>query len=83
MADFLYQSQMAGLNTTPQISSDVVQTSKLVGLVLDSNLWFADMINDTCRVCFFKLSKLQSIRHFLSFDTKIMLVKSFIISRFD
>ena len=52
----LYQSQIADLNTALQISSDVVQTSKLLGVVLDSNLCFADMINDTCRVCFFKLS---------------------------
>ena len=65
------------------ISSDVVQTSKLLGVVLDSNLCFADMINNACRVCFFKLINLQSIRHFLLFDTKIMLLKSFITSCFD
>ena len=73
---------MADLNTDLQISPDAVQTSKLLGVVLDSNPYFADMINNTCRVCFFKLSKLQSIRH-SSFDTKNMLVKSFIISCLD
>ena len=41
------------------------------------------MINNACRECFFKLSKLQNICHFCLFDTKIMLVKSFIISRLD
>ena len=65
------------------ISSDVVQTSKLLGVVLDCNLCFADMINNACRVCFFKLINLQSIRHFLLFDTKYMLLKSFITSCFD
>ena len=44
----LYQSQMADLNAALQISSDVLQTSKLLGVVLDSNQCFADMINDTC-----------------------------------
>ena len=41
---YLYQSQMTDFNTAQQISSDVVQTSKLLGVVLDSNLCFADMI---------------------------------------
>ena len=74
----LYQSQIPDLNTALQITSDVLHTSKLLGVVLDSNLCFADMINNTRRICFFKLSKLQSIRHFLSSDTEILLVKSFI-----
>ena len=60
----LYQSQMADLNTALQISSDVVQTFEGLSVVLDSILCFADMINNTCRVCFFKLSNLQSTRHF-------------------
>ena len=44
---------------------------------------FALMINETCKICYFKLTKLRNLRHYLSQEIKIMLVKCFIISRLD
>ena len=41
------------------------------------------MVTETCKICFFKLLKLGSLRVFLSQKHKIMLSKSLIISRLD
>ena len=41
------------------------------------------MITETCKIFYFKLTKLRNLRSFLSYDHKIILVKTFIISRID
>ena len=41
------------------------------------------MITETCGICCFKLTKLHNLWSFLSYDHKIMLVKTFIISCID
>ena len=61
----------------------LLETSKILEVHLDRNLCFSSMINKTCRVCYFKLHKLNNLRHFSSQDTKLMLVKYYIISRLD
>ena len=42
----------------------------------EDQLYFNDMVNDTCKTSFFKLSILKNLWHFLSHDMKIMLEKS-------
>ena len=79
----VYQSQVMQLKSALHINCDPMETSKILGVLLDSRLCFSDMVNETCRVCYFKLSKLKNLRHFLSQDIKIMLVKCFIISKLD
>ena len=55
----------------------------MLGVVLDQSLSLDHMITETCKTCYFKLTKLHNLQSFLSYDHKIMLVKTFIISRID
>ena len=55
----------------------------MLGVALDQSLSLDHMITETCRICYFKLTKLRNLRSFLSYDHKIMLVKTYIISRID
>ena len=41
------------------------------------------MITETCSICYFKLTKRCNLQSFLSYNYKIMSVKTFIISRID
>ena len=55
----------------------------MLGVVWDQSLSLDHMITETYRICYFKLTKLCNLWSFLSYDHKIMLVKTFIISRID
>ena len=55
----------------------------MLGVVLDQSLPLNHMRTETCRICYFKLTKLCNLQLFLSYDNKIMLVKTFTISRID
>ena len=58
-------------------------SAKLLGVHLEQTLPLEHMVTETCKICFFKLLKLRNLRVFLSQKHKIMLIKSFIISRLD
>ena len=78
-----YDTKIFEMNNILGFEPSSLSVAKLLGVVLDQSLSFENMINETCRVCFFKLAKLRNLRSFLSFDYKLMLVKSFVISRID
>ena len=79
----VHQSPISRLHKILKVGSDIVYSSKILGVILDNQLYFNHMVNDTCKTCFFQFSKLKNLRHFLSHDMKIMLVKSLVISRLD
>ena len=79
----MYQTQIVQLKASLHVDCNLLETSKILGVHLDSNLCFSSMINETCCVCYFNLHKLNNLRHFLSNDTKLMLVKCYIISGLD
>ena len=56
---------------------------KTLGVKLDENLKFDEMIKETCQAGHFKLNKLRNIRQVLSIDIKLTLVKCFILSKID
>ena len=78
-----YQPNILNLKNSLNIDTDLLPKAKLLGVVLDQSLSLDHMITETCRICYFKLTKLRNLRSFLSYDHKIMLVKTFIISRID
>ena len=79
----VYQTEVVQLKATLHIDCNLLETSKILKIHLDSNLCFFGMINKTFQVCYFKLHKLNNLRNFLFQDTKLMLVKCIIISRLD
>jgi hypothetical protein len=60
-----------------------VDSAKNLGVVMDSNFSFNDHVNHIYRVCFAKLKSLQSLKHDLNRDVKLMLVKSLIYPHID
>ena len=79
-----YQQHILNLkNSDINIDTDLLPKAKLLGVVLDQSLSLDHMITETCRICYFKLTKLCNLRSFVFYDHKIMLVKTFIISRID
>ena len=80
-----YQPHILNLKNTLNIhvDTDLLSKAKLLGVVLDQPLSLNHMITETCTICYFKLTKLRNLRSFLSYDHKIMLLKTFIISRID
>ena len=79
----MHQSPISRQHKIFKVGSDIVYSSKILGVIPDDQMCFNHMVNDTCKTCFFKLSKLKNLRYFLSHDMKIMLVKSLVISRLD
>ena len=79
----MHQSPISRQHKIFKVGSDIVYSSKILGVIPDDQMRFNHMVNDTCKTCFFKLSKLKNLRYFLSHDMKIMLVKSLVISRLD
>ena len=67
----------------PCIHLDRASCVKLLGVFIDETLSFDHMINETCKICFYKLTKLRNLRSFLEARNKNMLKKCFILSRLD
>ena len=59
------------------------KNGKTLGVRLDENLSFNDMISDTCSAGHFKLDKLRNMRTVLDSDLKLTLVKCYILSKID
>ena len=79
----LYQVDIENINIDLQIDCSLMTSAKLLGVYLEQTLSLEHMVTETCKICFFKLLKLRNLRVFLSQKYKIMLIKSFIISRLD
>ena len=58
--------QIVQLKAALHIDCNLLETSKIFGIHLYINLWFSSMINETRHVCYFKLHKLNTMKHFLS-----------------
>ena len=79
----LHQVDVEHINTDLLIDCGLMTSAKLLGVFLDQTLTLEHMVNETCKICYFKLTKLRNLRGFLSVKHKIMLVKSFVVSRID
>ena len=78
-----FQPCIQSLKSSIHLNSDPAFCIKLLGVFIDETLSFDRMINETCRICFYKLTKLRNLRSFLEARNKIMLVKCFILSCLD
>ena len=58
-------------------------TVKTLGVHLDSKLSLQAQVANVVKSCYFNLKKLQQIRHCLCTDTRLLLIKSFVISKLD
>ena len=56
---------------------------KTLGVLLDINLSMEKQVNALCKSCSFSLHKLQRIRHSLDVPTRILLVKTFVLTKID
>ena len=56
---------------------------KTLGVLLDKNLSMEQQVNQICKACYFHLRNLGRIRHYLDIDLKILLVKSYVLSKID
>ena len=56
---------------------------KTLGVLLDSNLTMEKQINSLRKACSYSLHKLQHIRYGLDVPTRILLIKTFVLSQID
>ena len=56
---------------------------KTLGVLLDSNLTMEKQINSMRKACSYSLHKLQHIRYGLDVPTRILLIKTFVLSQID
>ena len=63
--------------------SDENITVETLGVKLDSKLSMQAQVANVVKACYFNLKKLQQIRHYLPTDARLLLIKSFIISKID
>ena len=63
--------------------SDENMTVETLGIILDSKLSLQAQVANVVKSSYFNLKKLQQIRHCLNTDTRLLLVKSFVISKLD
>ena len=54
-----------------------------LGIILDSNLNFSKHVLNTCKLCFFQLRQLRTIRRSLTAEATALLVHAFVNSRLD
>ena len=58
-------------------------TGETLGVTMDRNLNFKDMIGEIGKAGYYKLSKLKNMRHILETSLKLTLVKCYILSKID
>ena len=64
-------------------SIHLTSTVCYLGVTLDQNLSFQQHVSCTCQICYFKLGRTNSIRHYLSQDALKTLISAFVLSRID
>ena len=52
-------------------------------MLCNQHLSFQQHVSNICRVCYFEIRRISSIRHYLSEDTTKMLLCAFVLSRLD
>ena len=63
--------------------SSISDSVKFLGAHIDATLSMKHMISECVRSCNFSLKKLKTIKYILGTDDKLLLVKSFILSKLD
>ena len=63
--------------------SSIFDSVKFLGAHIDATLSMKSMITECVRSCNFSLKKLKTIKYVLGTDDKLLLVKSFILSKLD
>ena len=58
----IHQTNICNLKNCLQIDSNLLPSAKLLGVFLDQSLTLYHMVTETCRIGFFKLFKLRSLR---------------------
>jgi len=58
-------------------------TVKTLGFIIDKNLTMNAQVKEVTRICYYHLKRLQRIRFCLDTPTRLLLVKSFILSKLD
>ena len=56
---------------------------KTLGVLYDKNLSMEKQVSEICKVCYFHLRRLGRIRNYLDIELKILLIKSYILSKLD
>ena len=64
-------------------SIHLYSTVRNLGVTLDQNLSFQQLVSRTCQICYFELRRINSIRHYLSQDALKTLISAFVLSRID
>ena len=59
------------------------QSVRNLGVILDQSLSFRAHVNNVCRMCYFEIRRIASIRHLLSEETTKTLLSAFVLSRLD
>ena len=66
-------------NTTIKFSSSV----RNLGVIFDSSLSMHNHVQNVCKLAYFELRRISSVRHYLTTDATKTLVCSFVLSRLD
>ena len=73
-----FQPRIQSLKSSIHLDSDPASCVKLLGVFTEKTLSFNRIINETCTIGFYKLTKLRNLRSFLEVRNTILLVKCFI-----
>ena len=67
------------------LGSDIPLSSAVrnLGVTLDNTLSFEQHVNNICRICYYEIRRIASIRHILSDDATKILLCAFVLSRLD
>ena len=56
---------------------------KTLGIMFDKNISMEKQVSEICKVCYFHLRRLGRIRNYLDIELKILLIKSYVLSKLD
>ena len=79
----LYDTRLNEFGDALEVECGRSKLGKTLGVKIDENLKFEEMVKDTCSSGYFKLNKLKNLRQMLDTEIKLTLVKCFILSKID
>ena len=79
----LNSDKMDVLNDYFGVSHSDSHSLKTLGVQVDQSLSFKTMVSDACKAGYLKLEQLKCLRHVLSQELKITMVKCLVLSRVD
>jgi len=74
------QQQLAKIHNC---SLNTTDSARNLGFIFDSHLTFSDQISSLCKSCYYRISELRCIRHYLDFKTDSTIVTSIVHSKLD